>query len=82
MLQAIEPAVDRMLVTVAPSVPGAQRWTAADFAGTGVQFEPDFQAALAEVERGAETVLVTGSFHTVGDAMDRMGLAPYGLVAP
>ena len=42
----------------------------------------DFQAALAEVERGAETVVVTGSFHTVGDAMDRLGLAPFGVSAP
>jgi folylpolyglutamate synthase/dihydropteroate synthase len=71
-----------MLLTVAPSVPNPQRWTAADFAGSGVQFEPSFQAALAEVERGAETVLVTGSFHTVGEAMDRLGLAPFGLAAP
>ena len=82
MLHALEPAVDRMLLTVAPSVPGSHRWKPADFAGTGVQFEPDFAAALAEVERGAETVLVTGSFHTVGDAMERLGLAPFGLSAP
>lgn len=82
MLRALEPAVDRMLLTVSASVPGAQRWTAADFAGSGVQFEPNFQAALAEVERGAETVLVTGSFHTVGDAMERLGLAPFGLQPP
>jgi dihydrofolate synthase/folylpolyglutamate synthase len=82
MLAALEPAVDRMLLTVAPSVPNPQRWKAADFAGLGVQFEPDFPGALAEVERGAETVLVTGSFHTVGEAMDRLGLAPFGLAAP
>ena len=30
---------------------------------------PDFRAALREVQRGAGTVLVTGSFHTVGDVM-------------
>lgn len=82
MLQALEPAVDRMILTVSSSVPDAQRWKAADFAGLGVQFEPNFQQALAEVERGAETVLVTGSFHTVGDAMERLGLTPYGLTAP
>ncbi len=82
MLRALEPAVDRMLLTVAPSVAKNQRWKAADFAGLGVQFEPNFPQALAEVERGAETVLVTGSFHTVGDAMERLGLAPFGLTAP
>ena len=82
MLQALAPAVDRMLLTVAPSVAKKQRWTTADFAGLGVQFEPNFPQALAEVERGAETVLVTGSFHTVGDAMERLGLSPFGLTAP
>lgn len=81
MLQALDPAVDRILLTVAPSM-RQQGWSAADVAGTGLQFEPDFQAALAEVERGAETVVVTGSFHTVGDAMDRLGLAPFGVSAP
>ena len=35
---------------------------------------PDFRAALQEVQRGAGTVLVTGSFHTVGDVMAELGL--------
>jgi folylpolyglutamate synthase/dihydropteroate synthase len=35
---------------------------------------PDFHAALAEVQRGAGTILVTGSFHTVGDVMSELGL--------
>jgi dihydrofolate synthase/folylpolyglutamate synthase len=35
---------------------------------------PDFRAALQEVQRGAGTVLVTGSFHTVGDVMGELGL--------
>ena len=82
MLRQLAPAVDRILLTVAPSMPVSHRWKPADFAGMGVQFEPDFPSALAEVERGAETVLVTGSFHTVGDAMERLGLSPFGLSAP
>jgi dihydrofolate synthase/folylpolyglutamate synthase len=36
---------------------------------------PDFAAALREVQQGAATVLVTGSFHTVGDVMQALGLA-------
>jgi folylpolyglutamate synthase/dihydropteroate synthase len=36
---------------------------------------PDFLQALAEVQEGAGTVLVTGSFHTVGDVMRQLGLA-------
>ena len=35
----------------------------------------DFPAALAEVQDGAGTVLVTGSFHTVGDVMAALGFA-------
>jgi len=41
--------------------------------------EPDFDRALREVQQGAGTVLVTGSFHTVGDALARLpGFAPLG----
>jgi len=41
------------------------------------EFEPDFERALERVQTGAETVLVTGSFHTVGDALARLpGFAP------
>ena len=44
-----------------------------------VVFQPDFDHALEEVQRGAGTVLVTGSFHTVGDALARLpGFAPLG----
>jgi folylpolyglutamate synthase/dihydropteroate synthase len=35
---------------------------------------PDFRTALREVQRDAGTVLVTGSFHTVGDVMAELGL--------
>lgn len=84
MLATLAPAVDRLLLTVAPSVPGNQRWVAADFAGARlpdptVRFEPDFDRALSEIQEAAHTVLVTGSFHTVGDAMARLpGFAPLG----
>ena len=84
MLAQLRPEVDRLLLSVAPSVPGHQRWVEGDFAddrlGDGpVQFEPDFDRALAQVQEGAKTVLVTGSFHTVGDAMARLpGFAPLG----
>jgi dihydrofolate synthase/folylpolyglutamate synthase len=82
MLAALEPVVDRMLLTVAPSVPETHQWKPEDFAGQRLMFEPRFDQALAEIERGAATVLVTGSFHTVGDAMARLGVSPYGLTTP
>jgi len=37
---------------------------------------PDFRAALDRVQVGAGTVLVTGSFHTVGDVMAAVGMGP------
>jgi hypothetical protein len=49
--------------------------------GTGLDLvvEPEFDLALEQVQRGAGTVLVTGSFFTVGDAMARLpGFAPLG----
>jgi dihydrofolate synthase/folylpolyglutamate synthase len=41
--------------------------------------ERDFDRALRDVQQGAGTILVTGSFHTVGDALARLpGFAPLG----
>jgi dihydrofolate synthase/folylpolyglutamate synthase len=37
---------------------------------------PDFREALAKVQEGAGTVVVTGSFHTVGDVLQALGLSP------
>jgi dihydrofolate synthase/folylpolyglutamate synthase len=80
MLQLLGPGVDRLVLTVPPSIPVLQRWSVNDVGGRPVaQFEPDFHAALQQVQDGAATVLVTGSFHTVGDALSRLpGFAPVG----
>jgi dihydrofolate synthase/folylpolyglutamate synthase len=83
MLATLRPEVDCLVLTVAPSVPGEQRWAERDFAGQlddpAVRFEPDFDLALRVVQEDARTMLVTGSFHTVGDAMARLpGFAPIG----
>jgi dihydrofolate synthase/folylpolyglutamate synthase len=37
---------------------------------------PDFREAIAAAQAGAATVLVTGSFHTVGDVMAALGIEP------
>jgi folylpolyglutamate synthase/dihydropteroate synthase len=37
---------------------------------------PDFEQALEAAGEGAATVLVTGSFHTVGDVMASIGMSP------
>jgi dihydrofolate synthase/folylpolyglutamate synthase len=87
MLAALAPMVDRLVLTVPPSLPPAQRWTGATLDGwiagrptaPPVVIEFDFERALADGRVGAGTVLVTGSFHTVGDALARLpGFAPIG----
>ena len=86
MLERLLPEVDRVVLTVGPTVPPAQRWVVEDLSGwtdervigQPVVFEPDFANAIELVQEGAATVLVTGSFHTVGDAMARLpAFAPY-----
>jgi dihydrofolate synthase/folylpolyglutamate synthase len=78
MLDTLRPVVDRLVLTVPPSIPLLQRWSIDDL-DDQTHFEPDFSRALEEVQQGAATVLVTGSFHTVGDALARLpGFAPVG----
>jgi dihydrofolate synthase/folylpolyglutamate synthase len=85
MLTLLAPAVDRLVLTCAPSAPEGRAWEleeVADWAalqGLAAATEPDLAAALALGRRAAATVLVTGSFHTVGDAMAALpGLSPLG----
>jgi dihydrofolate synthase/folylpolyglutamate synthase len=83
MLKLLAPAVDGLVLTRAPSAPPDRAWSLEDVAawaggaGLSARVEPDFGAALHGAARRAETVLVTGSFHTVGDAMARLpGIDP------
>lgn len=82
MLGRLATAVDALWVTQPPTAPPERRWdvheAAAAMAGP-VSVEEDFDCALERVQDGAATVLVTGSFHTVGDAMARLpGFRPLG----
>jgi len=70
--------VDKLILTVPPSIPVMQRWSLEDLDALS-HFDPDFPRALEDIQGGAGTVLVTGSFHTVGDAFERLpGFAPVG----
>lgn len=68
-----------------PSVPPARRWDPLEAAGAVKAPRPnlhilqDFAEALDTARRLAEggTVLVTGSHHTVGDAMNLLGIQPF-----
>jgi len=85
MLSVLAPAVDLLVLTGAPSAPAERVWSldeAAEWcrdAGLEAVAEPDFDRALERGSAGGRTVLVCGSFHTVGDAMARLpGTAPLG----
>jgi dihydrofolate synthase/folylpolyglutamate synthase len=86
MLVALDQVIDRGILTVAPSALG-RRWDLewlrawlerSDRPPAQAEWHlvEDFPAALETAAAGAGTVLVTGSFHTVGDVMARLGLAP------
>ena len=83
IIRELAPAVDRFLFTNAPSAPAERRWDPAEarsFAraeGFEADLEPDLDAALALGQERSETLLVTGSFHTVGDAMSRLQVSPF-----
>lgn len=72
---------DRIILTAPPSVPADRAWVLDDAvafarsAGWNVIAERDFDRALELARTGAATTLVTGSFHTVGDAMARLPLS-------
>lgn len=75
MMNILCPAVDCTMVTSPQSAPPARAWDpseAFDFAkrsGWNVKLVPDLREAIAQAARDGATVVVTGSFHTVGDAL-------------
>ncbi len=83
MIAALAPVVDQFLFTNAPTAPLRNRagdlraveMFAAERGLAGRTIE-SFDAALARADRTGATVLISGSFHTVGDAMSRLQLSP------
>jgi dihydrofolate synthase/folylpolyglutamate synthase len=82
MLQALAPRVSRFVFTNAPTAPESRAWDLTDVAALGTErglafeVEADFDRALDRANALGATVLVTGSFHTVGDAMARLHVSP------
>lgn len=83
MLELLLPALPYAVLTV-PDSAGSRAWdpdavrgwlAAAGDAASGWRVTESFAAALASVRPAGGTTLVTGSFHTVGDAMAHLGLA-------
>ncbi len=82
MLPPLLALADISIFTVAPSSPSDRWWDAAAVAETvstyPVEVIVDFEAALERAAEVAATVVVTGSNHTVGDAMKLLDI-PVGL---
>lgn len=82
MIDALAPVVSRFVLTNAPTAPSSRAWPLGDalqyarVRAFHADVESDFDRALIAAEKGAGTVLVTGSFHTVGDAMARLQVSP------
>ena len=86
MLVALDCAVSKGVLTLAPTAAGRgwslewlERWLrdpARPPARAHWTLVPDFEEAVRQAPQGAGTVLVTGSFHTVGDVMTTLGMEP------
>jgi dihydrofolate synthase/folylpolyglutamate synthase len=75
MMRKLCPLVDRVIITSPLSAPANRAWdpdeaiTFANANGWRADKITSLDAALIAADAEAETILVTGSFHTVGDAM-------------
>ncbi len=84
IMDALAPVVDRFILTNAPTAPPSRAWNIPDplhYAlerGWKAEVLRDFDRALVRGAAEGGTVLITGSFHTVGDAMARLEVSPTG----
>lgn len=82
MIDALAPCVERFVLTVAPTAPASRLWDPDDALAYAAQrglravVDRDFAHALGPAVEDAATVVVTGSFHTVGDAMALLQRSP------
>lgn len=84
MLPGLLSIADAAVLTQPPSAPGERRWNPGQVAAAlaprfTLEVEADFARALARVaERAGDgTAVVTGSCHTVGSALDELGIQPF-----
>jgi dihydrofolate synthase/folylpolyglutamate synthase len=86
MIQPLAGAAEFLLLTTPPTAPAERRWdperVAADVALPGAVVVADFGEALRRAQQTAAeqggSILVTGSFHTVGDALIMLRRCPFG----
>lgn len=83
VIRALAPVVNSFVFTNAPSAPAERLWDAsaahafATSEGLDSDLDAELDLALSRAEKTGATVLVTGSFHTVGDVMSRLQVSPF-----
>lgn len=83
MIDVLAPAVDRFFFTVAPGAPDGRIWSPeaahayAISRGLAADIDTDFDDALTRAAKRCGTLVITGSFHTVGAAMSRLQVSPF-----
>jgi dihydrofolate synthase/folylpolyglutamate synthase len=82
MIRVLGHSVSHFVLTNAPTAPASRAWNLADAErftrelGLSAEVVPNFEDALRGSASRFATVLVTGSFHTVGDAMALLQVSP------
>jgi dihydrofolate synthase/folylpolyglutamate synthase len=79
MLTTLSEVVSKVVLVAPPSAPPQRAWhpeealSFATAAGIDASYEPDFAGAVKSAPLNGGTALITGSFHTVGDALIVLG---------
>ncbi|MGH7619453.1 MAG: bifunctional folylpolyglutamate synthase/dihydrofolate synthase [Gemmatimonadaceae bacterium] len=85
MVRVLARVASHFVLTMAPTAPASRAWDLAEVLAftrslsLSAEVVQDFGAALERAGERGQTVLVTGSFHTVGDAMALLEVSPLGL---
>jgi dihydrofolate synthase/folylpolyglutamate synthase len=84
VMRELSAEVAHLVLTEAPTAPSSRAWDLAEAAQYAREHEMpcsvvrDFDDAMRCADDLGATVLITGSFHTVGDAMARLQVDPLG----
>jgi dihydrofolate synthase/folylpolyglutamate synthase len=79
MMTILSQAVDEIVLVAPPTAPVSRAWSveeAYSYAverGIKARIERDFPRAVTDAAENARTAVITGSFHTVGDALEVLG---------
>jgi dihydrofolate synthase/folylpolyglutamate synthase len=79
MMSILSRAVDEIVLVTPPTAPATRAWKVEDAAqyaaanGIRARVGNDFANAITSTSENAATVVITGSFHTVGDALEVLG---------